>query len=34
VVATSEFDVLVEKLQVREIEPYSVVADIVGKVLR
>ena len=34
VVATSEFDILVEKLQIREIEPYSVVADIVGKVLR
>lgn len=34
VVQTSEFDGLVEKLQVREIEPYSVVADIVGKVLR
>ncbi len=28
------FDILVEKLQIREIEPYSVVADIVGKVLR
>lgn len=34
VVATSEFDALVAKLQVREIEPYSVVADIVGKVLK
>lgn len=34
VVETAEFDGLVEKLQVREIEPYSVVADIVGKVLR
>ena len=34
VVATDEFDSLVEKLQGREIEPYSVVDDIVGKVLR
>ncbi len=34
VVATNEFDALVEKLQVREIEPYSVVNDIVGKVLK
>lgn len=34
VVATDEFDSLVEKLQGREIEPYSVVNDIVGKVLK
>lgn len=34
VVATDEFDSLVEKLQGREIEPYSVVDDIVGKVLK
>lgn len=34
VVATSEFDILVEKLQILWIELYSVVADIVGKVLR
>ncbi len=34
VVATNEFDSLVEKLQAREIEPYSVVNDIVGKVLK
>lgn len=34
VVATDEFDSLVEKLQSREIEPYSVVDDIVGKVLK
>ena len=34
VVATEEFDSLVEKLQGREIEPYSVVDDIVGKVLK
>ena len=34
VVATDEFDALVEKLQGREIEPYSVVDDIVGKVLK
>lgn len=34
VVATDEFDFLVEKLQGREIEPYSVVDDIVGKVLK
>lgn len=34
VVATNEFDSLVEKLQGREIEPYSVVDDIVGKVLK
>lgn len=34
VVATDEFDTLVEKLQGREIEPYSVVDDIVGKVLK
>lgn len=34
VVATDEFDSLVEKLQCREIEPYSVVDDIVGKVLK
>lgn len=34
VVATDEFDSLVEKLQGREIEPYSVVGDIVGKVLK
>lgn len=34
VVATDEFDSLVEKLQDREIEPYSVVDDIVGKVLK
>lgn len=34
VVATDDFEKLVEKLQVREIEPYSVVDDIVGKVLK
>lgn len=34
VIATDEFDALVEKLQAREIEPYSVVDDIVGKVLK
>lgn len=34
VVSTNEFDSLVEKLQGREIEPYSVVNDIVGKVLK
>lgn len=34
VVATDEFDSLVEKLQGREIEPYSIVDDIVGKVLK
>lgn len=34
VVATTEFEGLVERLQVREIEPYSLVADIVGKVLK
>ena len=34
VVATDEFDALVEKLQGREIEPYSVVDDIVGKDLK
>ena len=34
VVATDEFDALVEKLQARDIEPYSVVNDIVGKVLK
>lgn len=34
VVATDEFDALVEKLQGREIEPYSVVDDIVGEVLK
>ena len=34
VVATEEFDSLVEKLQARDIEPYSVVNDIVGKVLK
>ena len=34
VVATDEFDSLVEKLQGREIELYSVVDDIVGKVLK
>lgn len=34
VVATDEFDSLVEKLQGREIEPYSVVDDIVGTVLK
>ena len=34
VVATDEFDSLVEKLQGREIEPYSVDDDIVGKVLK
>lgn len=34
VVATDEFDSLVEKLQGREIEPYSVVDDIVGKALK
>lgn len=34
VIATEEFDSLVEKLQARDIEPYSVVNDIVGKVLK
>ena len=34
VIATPEFDSLVEKLQVREIEPYSVVEEIVSKVLK
>ncbi len=34
VVSTDEFDALVEKLQARDIEPYSVVNDIVGKVLK
>lgn len=34
VVATEEFDGLVEKLQTREIEPYSVVNDIVSNVLK
>lgn len=34
VVQTGEFETVVEKLQVREIEPYSVVAEIVGKVLK
>lgn len=34
VVATDEFEKLVEKLQSREIEPYSVADDIVGKVLK
>ena len=30
----AQFDALVEKLQARDIEPYSVVNDIVGKVLK
>lgn len=34
VVNTNDFESLVEKLQAREIEPYSVVNDIVGKVLK
>lgn len=34
VVNTNDFESLVEKLQAREIEPYSVVDDIVGKVLK
>jgi LAO/AO transport system kinase len=34
VVAKPEFEQMVEKLQGREIEPYSVVNDIVGKVLK
>lgn len=34
VVQTGDFEAVVEKLQVREIEPYSVVAEIVGKVLK
>lgn len=34
VVATDAFDQLVVKMQTREIEPYSVVDDIVGKVLK
>lgn len=34
VIATDKFEKLVEKLQAREIEPYSVVDDIVGKVLK
>lgn len=34
VVQTEDFEAVVEKLQVREIEPYSVVAEIVGKVLK
>lgn len=34
VIETSEFDALVARMQTREIEPYSVVDDIVGKVLK
>lgn len=34
VIETAEFDELVVKMQTREIEPYSVVDDIVGKVLK
>ena len=34
VVQTDDFDNLVIKMQNREIEPYSVVDDIVGKVLK
>ena len=34
VIQTDEFDNLVVKMQSREIEPYSVVDDIVGKVLK
>ena len=34
VIQTEEFDNLVVKMQSREIEPYSVVDDIVGKVLK
>ncbi|MDO4177561.1 MAG: methylmalonyl Co-A mutase-associated GTPase MeaB [Phascolarctobacterium sp.] len=34
VIETAEFDALVVKMQNREIEPYSVVDDIVGKVLK
>lgn len=34
VIETAEFDALVERMQTREIEPYSVVDDIVGKVLK
>lgn len=34
VVRTADFDKTVSKLQTREIEPYSVVDDIVGKVLK
>ena len=34
VVSTDEFDALVVQMQNREIEPYSVVDDIVGKVLK
>ena len=34
VVATEDFDVTVGKLQVREIEPYSVVANIISNVLK
>lgn len=34
VVRTADFDKTVSKLQTREIEPYSVVEDIVGKVLK
>lgn len=34
VIETEEFDALVVKMQSREIEPYSVVDDIVGKVLK
>ena len=34
VIQTQEFDDLVVKMQSREIEPYSVVDDIVGKVLK
>lgn len=34
VIQTSEFEDLVVKMQAREIEPYSVVDDIVGKVLK
>ena len=34
VIQTQGFDDLVVKMQSREIEPYSVVDDIVGKVLK
>lgn len=34
VIQTAEFDALVVRMQSREIEPYSVVDDIVGKVLK
>ena len=34
VISTDDFDQLVVKMQNRDIEPYSVVDDIVGKVLK